>query len=43
VDFVVVALVAGLASCLTFFTGFGLGTLLLPAFSPSRSPARCIS
>jgi uncharacterized membrane protein YfcA len=33
VDFVVVALVAGLASCLTFFTGFGLGTLLLPAFS----------
>ncbi|HSK03411.1 MAG TPA: sulfite exporter TauE/SafE family protein [Kofleriaceae bacterium] len=32
-DFVVVALVAGLASCLTFFTGFGLGTLLLPAFS----------
>lgn len=32
-DFVVVGLVAGLASCLTFFTGFGLGTLLLPAFS----------
>lgn len=32
-EFVVVALVAGLASCLTFFTGFGLGTLLLPAFA----------
>lgn len=32
-DYVIVALVAGLASCLTFFTGFGLGTLLLPAFS----------
>jgi hypothetical protein len=32
-DYAVVALVAGLASCLTFFTGFGLGTLLLPAFS----------
>ena len=32
-DYAVVAVVAGLASCLTFFTGFGLGTLLLPAFS----------
>jgi uncharacterized membrane protein YfcA len=33
VDHVIVATVAGVASCLTFFTGFGLGTLLLPAFS----------
>ena len=32
-DYAVVAVVAGLASCLTFFTGFGLGTLLLPAFA----------
>jgi hypothetical protein len=33
VEYAVVALVACLASCLTFFTGFGLGTLLLPAFA----------
>jgi uncharacterized membrane protein YfcA len=33
VDYAIVALVAGAASCLTLFTGFGLGTLLLPAFS----------
>jgi len=30
---VVVCAVALLASCLTFFSGFGLGTLLLPAFA----------
>ncbi len=30
---VVVSLVAALASSLTFFSGFGLGTLLLPAFA----------
>ncbi len=30
---VLVALVAALASALTFFSGFGLGTLLLPAFA----------
>lgn len=29
----VVCIVALLASCLTFFTGFGLGTLLMPAFA----------
>jgi hypothetical protein len=32
-SFVVVCAVALLASCLTFFSGFGLGTLLLPAFA----------
>lgn len=31
--YLVVCLVALLASCLTFFTGFGLGTLLMPAFA----------
>lgn len=31
--FVVICLVAFLASLLTFFSGFGLGTLLLPAFA----------
>lgn len=31
--YVVVCLVALLASCLTFFTGFGLGTLLMPALA----------
>lgn len=31
--YVVVCTVALLASCLTFFSGFGLGTLLLPAFA----------
>lgn len=31
--FVVVCLTALLASCLTFFTGFGLGTLLMPVFA----------
>jgi hypothetical protein len=31
-DFVVICSVAFAASVLTFFTGFGLGTLLLPAF-----------
>ena len=30
---VVVSLIAALASSLTFFSGFGLGTLLLPAFA----------
>jgi uncharacterized protein len=33
VEYVVIALVASGASLLTFFTGFGLGTLLLPAFT----------
>ena len=32
-DFFIVGLVALIASTLTFFSGFGLGTLLLPAFS----------
>jgi len=32
VDFLVVSLVALVASALTLFSGFGLGTLLLPAF-----------
>lgn len=31
--YLVVCTVALLASCLTFFSGFGLGTLLLPAFA----------
>lgn len=32
-DFIVIGLVAFAASGLTFFSGFGLGTLLLPAFA----------
>jgi uncharacterized membrane protein YfcA len=32
-DFILVGIVAFLASALTFFSGFGLGTLLLPAFA----------
>lgn len=32
-DFIVIGLVAFSASLLTFFSGFGLGTLLLPAFA----------
>ncbi|MCW5735848.1 MAG: TSUP family transporter [Enhydrobacter sp.] len=32
-DFILIGLVAFLASALTFFSGFGLGTLLLPAFA----------
>lgn len=32
-DIVVVAIVAAVASALTLFSGFGLGTLLLPAFA----------
>lgn len=32
-DFLVICSVAFVASVLTFFTGFGLGTLLLPAFA----------
>ena len=32
-SYVVVCVTALLASCLTFFSGFGLGTLLLPAFA----------
>lgn len=32
-SFLVICLVAFLASALTFFSGFGLGTLLLPAFA----------
>jgi uncharacterized membrane protein YfcA len=31
--YLIVCLVASLASCLTFFTGFGLGTLLMPALA----------
>ena len=32
-DFIIIGLVAFSASLLTFFSGFGLGTLLLPAFA----------
>lgn len=32
-DVIVIALVAALASALTLFSGFGLGTILLPAFA----------
>ena len=32
-DFLLIGIVAFTASCLTFFSGFGLGTLLLPAFA----------
>ena len=32
-DIIVIAVVAALASALTLFSGFGLGTLLLPAFA----------
>lgn len=32
-DFILTGVVAFLASALTFFSGFGLGTLLLPAFA----------
>ena len=32
-DYLVICVVAALASALTFFSGFGLGTLLLPAFA----------
>jgi uncharacterized membrane protein YfcA len=32
-SYLVVCAVALLASALTFFSGFGLGTLLLPAFA----------
>ncbi|MFT4526888.1 MAG: putative membrane protein YfcA, partial [Bacteroidia bacterium] len=32
-DFVIIPLVAMLASLLTFFSGFGLGTLLMPVFA----------
>jgi uncharacterized membrane protein YfcA len=32
-DFILIGAVAFLASALTFFSGFGLGTLLLPAFA----------
>jgi uncharacterized protein len=32
-SYLVICTVALLASCLTFFSGFGLGTLLLPAFT----------
>ena len=37
-SYVVVAAVALAASALTFFTGFGLGTLLLPALNRAREP-----
>ncbi len=32
-DFIIISVVAFTASALTFFSGFGLGTLLLPAFA----------
>src|SRR3990170_2658475 len=32
-DILVIAIVAALASALTLYSGFGLGTLLLPAFA----------
>ena len=32
-DFIIIPMVAGLASLLTFFSGFGLGTLLTPVFA----------
>ncbi len=32
-DFIIICIVAFLASGLTFFSGFGLGTILLPAFA----------
>ena len=32
-DMIVIAVVAALASALTFYSGFGLGTILLPAFA----------
>ena len=32
-SYLVLCTIAALASCLTFFSGFGLGTLLLPAFA----------
>lgn len=31
-EYIIIPLVALLASALTFFSGFGLGTILLPAF-----------
>lgn len=41
--FAVIAAVALLASGLTFFTGFGLGTLLLPAFAFFFPPAIAVA
>ena len=32
-EYIIIPIVALLASALTFFSGFGLGTLLLPAFA----------
>lgn len=32
-DIVLIAVVAALASALTLYSGFGLGTILLPAFA----------
>ncbi len=32
-DFIIIPIIAGLASLLTFFSGFGLGTLLTPVFA----------
>lgn len=32
-DFLIIGIVAFIASCLTFYSGFGLGTILLPAFA----------
>ncbi|MCA9401600.1 MAG: sulfite exporter TauE/SafE family protein, partial [Candidatus Omnitrophica bacterium] len=31
-EIAIICLVALIASCLTFFSGFGLGTILMPAF-----------
>ena len=43
ISFVVVAVTALVASGLTFFTGFGLGTLLLPAFAIFFPPSVAIT
>ena len=39
-SYLVICSVALLASGLTFFSGFGLGTLLLPAFALSSRSSR---
>jgi len=33
VEYVIICLAAFLASALTFFSGFGLGTILMPVFA----------
>lgn len=42
-DFVIVGLTAFLASALTLFSGFGLGTLLLPAFALFFPPSAAVA